>query len=675
MQRLRNLLRHGEKNLQQQQQLNGQKLDESRSRLKQRSEEASVDRADVDEYNGILSQELLDDDGGYNNQDQNALIVEKKKATKQKRKTVRLNPQELKQAKQLQKNAARKLKQLETRAAQKEKRKQLYSRLQETALSSETMNLLSSSATLGKKMSKKEKLQKLLQKERAGMKLSSEEHNLLYTDRSVPDDKACPLADEGDIVPRTEETGDHMKCCRKEAKSMVTSFRKAETDKNHSSKGASPDEKKPKTMKRKRGSTGTKPDRDEPEAKKTYLASPVEEDKTERSPQKTKELSSQMSSDFKPSPASTSLAAQMMASLTTLKTKSKNQSDKAAKLTEEAERKRKVEDEQRNKPSKRHIPSEPVVLKTAAALGKSRSDKLATKFHKKVREVKRPIDVAAIRYDLPVATMEFEIMDAIRNNDVTVVCAETGSGKSTQVPQFLYESGLSSTVHDGPDVESCMIGVTQPRRVAAISTAKRVCYEMGRGDGRSISNASNREGNLVAYQTRYETAGLGSKTHIKFMTDGILLQEIQSDLLIRKYSVIVLDEAHERGLNSDVLIGLLSAALPLRKEAASEAGASLPPLKLVIMSATLRVEDFTGNKDLFSSTTPAVVRVPGRTHPVTLHHNKVTELDNYGKSHTWISHFRSDQDLMSSLFYSLTQRTLRSRKFVRSTASFLRVAS
>jgi ATP-dependent RNA helicase DHX37/DHR1 len=114
------------------------------------------------------------------------------------------------------------------------------------------------------------------------------------------------------------------------------------------------------------------------------------------------------------------------------------------------------------------------------------------------------------------------------------------------------------------------------------------------------------------------------------MTDGILLQEIQSDLLLRQYSVVVLDEAHERNLNTDVLIGLLSVALPLRRKAAAEAGSTLSPLRLVIMSATLRVQDFTENPRLFaSSVPPAVVQVPGRTFPVTIHHAKHTALDDY----------------------------------------------
>ena len=341
-------------------------------------------------------------------------------------------------------------------------------------------------------------------------------------------------------------------------------------------------------------------------------------------------------------------------------------------------------DENTKPKSKRYVPSEPIQLQTYSSVsnelriinGSERqmkntsldqdnndtmNDDITTKT--KVRVLNRPEDVQKLRYNLPINEMEYEIVDAIRNNDVTIICAETGSGKSTQVPQFLYEakfshaiSNVDSSVEDNDNVgeESdsdstpALIGITQPRRVAAISTAKRVCYEMGFGDGRSIRNnydsgSNTRNGNPVAYQTRYETSGLGPSTHIKFMTDGILLQEIQNDLLLRKYSVIILDEAHERNLNTDCLIGLLSITIPLRKQAALQQQQQLQqspsnkkilqPLKIIIMSATLRIEDFTSNKLLFSeaaNTSIHLVKVPGRAHPVTIHHNKVTELEDYG---------------------------------------------
>ena len=160
--------------------------------------------------------------------------------------------------------------------------------------------------------------------------------------------------------------------------------------------------------------------------------------------------------------------------------------------------------------------------------------------------VVRPVELQAARMQLPVCGMEQEIMEAIHDNDAVILCGETGSGKSTQVPQFLYEAGYAA--HG-------LIGVTQPRRVAAVGTAERVAVELGTKCGR---------GGAVAYQIRYDASGVGEKTRVKFMTDGVLLQEITSDLLLRKYSVVLLDEAHERNLNTDVLLGMLSRSIPLR---------------------------------------------------------------------------------------------------------------
>lgn len=160
--------------------------------------------------------------------------------------------------------------------------------------------------------------------------------------------------------------------------------------------------------------------------------------------------------------------------------------------------------------------------------------------------VKRSVELQAARMELPVCGMEQEIVEAIHDNDAVILCGETGSGKSTQVPQFLYEAGYAA--HG-------LIGVTQPRRVAAVGTAERVAVELGTKCGRS---------GVVAYQIRYDASGVGEKTRVKFMTDGVLLREISSDLLLRKYSVVLLDEAHERNLNTDVLLGMLSRSIPLR---------------------------------------------------------------------------------------------------------------
>ena len=326
---------------------------------------------------------------------------------------------------------------------------------------------------------------------------------------------------------------------------------------------------------------------------------------------------------FEPVPINTKsltavdFAAQMMASVSKLQDTKKEQVE-TPELNQNEPR---VNSEVFRK--EKYIPSAPTILKTAATMELKQFDQFK---ERNAVPIKRPAKVQRARQNLPVTAMEFEIIDAIRNNDVTIICGETGSGKSTQIPAYVYENGMCD--FPGNQSQAFLVGITQPRRVAAVSTAKRICYELGQGDGQSI-NGSERKGNLVAYKTRFESAGCGDSTRIQFMTDGILLSEIQNDLLLRRYSVIILDETHERNLNTDVLIGLLSAALPLRIKAAQE-DSKIPPLKLVLMSATLRVEDFTANKKLFPGRVPKVVTVPGRTHPVTIHHNKVSEINDYG---------------------------------------------
>ncbi|XP_078083166.1 putative ATP-dependent RNA helicase DHX37 [Mustelus asterias] len=214
--------------------------------------------------------------------------------------------------------------------------------------------------------------------------------------------------------------------------------------------------------------------------------------------------------------------------------------------------------------------------------------------------VDRSPEIQEARLKLPILAEEQVIMEAIKHNPVVVVCGETGSGKTTQVPQFLYEAGYASG--------NGIIGITEPRRVAAISMSQRVATEM---------NLSHR---IVSYQIRYE-GNTTEDTKIKFMTDGVLLKEVQKDFLLTKYKVIIIDEAHERSVYTDILIGLLSRIVPLREKKGQ-------PLKLIIMSATLRVEDFTANKRLFP-TPPSVVQVDARQFPVIVHFNKRTPLDDY----------------------------------------------
>ncbi|TDH13023.1 hypothetical protein EPR50_G00052810 [Perca flavescens] len=214
--------------------------------------------------------------------------------------------------------------------------------------------------------------------------------------------------------------------------------------------------------------------------------------------------------------------------------------------------------------------------------------------------VDRSPEIQEARLKLPVLAEEQVIMEAVRENPCVVICGETGSGKTTQVPQFLYEAGYAS----GSEI----IGITEPRRVAAVSMSHRVAKEM---------NLSTR---VVSYQIRYE-GNVTSDTKIKFMTDGVLLKEIQKDFLLQRYSVIIIDEAHERSVYTDILIGLLSRIVPLRNKKGM-------PMKLLVMSATLRVEDFTDNTKLFR-TPPPVIKVDARQFPVTIHFNKRTPVEDY----------------------------------------------
>ncbi|KAL2556665.1 RNA helicase family protein [Forsythia ovata] len=245
-----------------------------------------------------------------------------------------------------------------------------------------------------------------------------------------------------------------------------------------------------------------------------------------------------------------------------------------------------------------------------------------------VVHVSRPKEVEITRKDLPIVMMEQEIMEAINENLSVIICGETGCGKTTQVPQFLYETGYGSSLCD---VRGGVIGVTQPRRVAVLATAKRVAYELGL-----------RLGKEVGFQVRHDRR-IGENCSIKFMTDGILLREVQNDFLLKRYSIIILDEAHERSLNTDILIGMLSRVIQERQREYERqqkriltgeiinSENRIYPLKLVLMSATLRVEDFVSERSerrIFHNP-PPVIEVPTRQYPVTMHFSKRTEIIDY----------------------------------------------
>lgn len=181
---------------------------------------------------------------------------------------------------------------------------------------------------------------------------------------------------------------------------------------------------------------------------------------------------------------------------------------------------------------------------------------------------------------LPISDYESQIIDMLSKNRVFILVGETGCGKTTQIPQFLLRSGIAGDL---------MIGVTQPRRVAAISVAKRVADETN-----SII------GDLIGYQVRFEEK-TSRNTKVKFMTDGMLLKECLGDRQLSNYGVIMLDEAHERTIHTDVLFGLMKELLSKDDR-----------LKVIVTSATLQKEKFSS----FFFNCP-VLEVPGRTFPVT----------------------------------------------------------
>lgn len=226
-------------------------------------------------------------------------------------------------------------------------------------------------------------------------------------------------------------------------------------------------------------------------------------------------------------------------------------------------------------------------------------------------QVERPKDIQDARMSLPIIAEEQKIMEAISSNSVVLVWGATGSGKTTQLPQFLFEAGYGNAESSTPG----MIGITQPRRVAAVSMASRVRFELGQ------------HGDKVAYQVRFDSS-VSKQTAIKYMTDGILLRELSQDVMLSKYSVIIIDEAHERSINTDVLIGMLSRVVPLRLKM-STLDLSIKPLKLVIMSATLRTSDFLQNPRLFrpDPAPPPLVKAEGRQFPVIIHFARRTQRD------------------------------------------------
>ncbi len=193
--------------------------------------------------------------------------------------------------------------------------------------------------------------------------------------------------------------------------------------------------------------------------------------------------------------------------------------------------------------------------------------------------------------DLPVSLAREEVIACLKAHQVTILCGATGSGKSTQLPKFCLEAGLGTRG---------LIAHTQPRRLAARALAERVAQEL-----------DSEAGELIGWQVRFKSV-LSDQTRVKFLTDGVLLNELRHDRLLRKYDTIIVDEAHERSLNIDFLLGYLQRLAPQR-----------PELKIIITSATLDAEKFSRH---FGSA--PVIDVPGKSHPIDLRYRDPEDLDS-----------------------------------------------
>ncbi|XP_014235781.1 putative pre-mRNA-splicing factor ATP-dependent RNA helicase DHX16 [Trichogramma pretiosum] len=209
----------------------------------------------------------------------------------------------------------------------------------------------------------------------------------------------------------------------------------------------------------------------------------------------------------------------------------------------------------------------------------------------KKTEEKKLTTIEETQKSLPIYPFKKDLIDAIRTHQILIIKGETGSGKTTQIPQYLYQNGFCDN--------DKLIGCTQPRRVAAMSVAARVAHEMG-----------VKLGNEVGYAIRFEDC-TSHRTRIKYMTDGTLHREFLSEPDLASYSVMIIDEAHERTLHTDILFGLVKDIARFR-----------PDLKLLISSATL---DATKFSEFFDNA--PIFQVPGRRYPVDIFYTKAPEAD------------------------------------------------
>eukprot|EP00056_Hartaetosiga_gracilis_P006216 m.94293 g.94293 ORF g.94293 m.94293 type:complete len:1049 (+) comp12409_c0_seq3:50-3196(+) len=241
---------------------------------------------------------------------------------------------------------------------------------------------------------------------------------------------------------------------------------------------------------------------------------------------------------------------------------------------------------------------------------------------------KKMASLQEVRKSLPVFAYREKFLEAVKNHQILIIVGETGSGKTTQLPQYLVEEGYCK---DGKKV-----GCTQPRRVAAMSVAARVSEEMG-----------TKLGLDVGYSIRFED-NTSERTVLKYMTDGMLLREFLGEPDLESYCVMMIDEAHERTLHTDILFGLVKDIARFR-----------PDLKLLISSATMDAEKFSAYFD-----DAPVFKIPGRRFPVEIYYSKAPEADYMDAATVTVLQIHLTQPLGDILVFFTGQEEIETAKEV-----------
>lgn len=240
-----------------------------------------------------------------------------------------------------------------------------------------------------------------------------------------------------------------------------------------------------------------------------------------------------------------------------------------------------------------------------------------------VKALSKYADIQAVRKSLPAYRYRKQFLEAIHDSQVLIVVGETGSGKTTQLPQYLYEEGYSQAKNSDKPLK---IGCTQPRRVAATSVSQRVAEEVGCELGQE-----------VGYSVRFENT-TSNKTAIKYLTDGMLLREFLTDPLLSGYSALMIDEAHERTVSTEIVLTLLKDVIKERKD-----------LKLIVASATINAKKFA---DYFDGA--PIFSIPGRRFPVDVCYTKNPEANYIQAAITTVFQIHTKHETPGDILVFLT---------------------